>query len=112
MTELLGFLTESLVCGWYVRHVQATDTTTAYTIPIQRVQAFVGIALSRGWDIEAILGRAEIPVDLLSEGRSRVTMQQLASLIRQLWRVTDDELLGFGLQPVPRGTFRLLCMTV
>jgi AraC-like DNA-binding protein len=92
--------------------VQATDATTAYTVPIQRVQAFVGIALSRGWDIEAMLGNAEISADLLSEGRARVTMQQLSALIRQLWRVTDDELLGFGLQPVPRGTFRLLCVTV
>jgi AraC-like DNA-binding protein len=96
----------------YVRHVQASHTTTAYTIPIQRVQAFVGIALSRGWDIEAMLGRAEISTDLLSEGRSRVTTQQLSAFIRQLWRATDDELLGFGLQPVPRGTFRLLCITV
>src|ERR1700761_2693858 len=92
--------------------MQATDATTAYTVPIQRVQAFVGIALSRGWDIDAMLGNAEISADLLSEGRARVTMQQLSALIRQLWRITDDELLGFGLQPVPRGTFRLLCVTV
>lgn len=112
MTELLWFLTESLASGWYVRHVQATDATTAYTIPIQRVQDFVGIALSRGWDIETMLGEAGIPADLLSEGRSRVTTQQLSALIRQLWRATDDELLGFGLRPVPRGTFRLLCMAV
>ena len=88
------------------------DASTAYTVPIQRVQAFVGIALARGWDIEAMLGEAGISADLLPEGRSRVTSQQLSALIRQLWRVTDDELLGFGLQPVPRGTFRLLCMAV
>lgn len=112
MTELLGLLTEPLACGWYVLDVQPTDTTTAYTIPIQRVQAFVGIALARGWDIEAMLGNAEISADLLPEGRSRVTTQQLSALIKQLWRATDDELLGFGLQAVPRGTFRLLCIAV
>ncbi|GAA3188526.1 AraC family transcriptional regulator [Rhodococcus baikonurensis] len=112
MTELLGLLTKPLVSGWYVRHVPPSDPITAYTIPIQRVQAFVGIALARNWDIDEMLGNAEISADLLTEGRSRVTIQQLGGLIRQLWHVTDDELLGFGLRPVPRGTFRLLCMTV
>ncbi len=92
--------------------MQATDPTTASTIPIQRVQAFVGIALSRGWEVEAMLDAARISTDLLPEGRSRVTTQQLTTLIKHLWRGTDDELLGFGLQPVPRGTFRLLCTAV
>lgn len=87
-------------------------STTTHTIPIQRVQAFVGIALARGWDIESMLGNAEISTDLLSEGRSRVTTKQLGAFIQQLWRTTDDELLGFGVQPVPRGTFRLLCLAV
>ncbi|OHF24851.1 hypothetical protein BKP30_27770 [Rhodococcus erythropolis] len=87
-------------------------STTQPTVPIQRVQALVGIALTQGWDIESMLGAAEIPADLLSEGRSRVTTEQLSMLVRQLWRVTDDELLGFGSQPVPRGTFRLLCIAV
>lgn len=88
------------------------DSTTEYTIPIQRVQAFVGIALARGWDIEDMLGTSEISTDLLSEGRSRVTTTQLSKFIQELWRITDDELLGFGSQPVPRGTFRLLCIAV
>jgi len=112
MTELLRFLTEPIAADWYVRHVPAADATTAYTVPIQRVQAFVGIALSRSWDIETMLGNAGISTELLAVGRSRVTTEQLSTLIRQLWRTTDDELLGFGLQPVPRGTFRLLCITV
>lgn len=85
---------------------------TPYTIPIRRVQAVVGLALNKGWDIEAMLGTAEISPSLLSEGRARVTTEQTAALVRQVWRATDDELLGFGIEPVPRGTFRLLCMAV
>ncbi len=82
---------------------------TAYTLPIQRVQAFAGLALCRGWDVEAMLGAAGVSPTLLVEGRSRVTMDQAGVLFRELWRQTDDELLGLGLTQVPRGTFRLLC---
>nr|WP_225956754.1 AraC family transcriptional regulator [Amycolatopsis lexingtonensis] len=64
--------------------------------------------MRRGWDVDALLAAAGIAPDLLAEGRSRVTAAQLASVIRALWRATDDELLGFGLAPVPRGTAHLL----
>ncbi|WP_078283010.1 AraC family transcriptional regulator [Mycobacteroides franklinii] len=85
------------------------DAATAYTIPIQRVQAFAGLAWRCGWDVEAMLGAAAVSPTLLAEGRSRVTTDQAGVLFRELWRQTDDELLGLGLTPVPRGTFRLLC---
>ncbi len=107
MTEFLAFLTEPLTSARYFRHVHPDPTP--YTVPIRRVQAVVGLALNMGWDIEAMLETADISATLLSEGRSRVTTDQAATLIRQLWRTTDDELLGFGLQPVPRGTFLLIC---
>ena len=81
------------------------DPTTDSTIPIQRAQAFVGLAMQRGWDIEAMLGTAGISPLLLAEGRSRITANQFGVLFRQLWRETDDELLGLGLEPVPRRTF-------
>lgn len=82
---------------------------SGYTIPIQRVQAIVELARRRGLDISSILVDAGIAASLLQEGRSRVTGAQASDLIRRLWRVTDDELFGLGLQPVPRGTFRLVC---
>lgn len=85
---------------------------TTYTIPIQRVQAFVGLALRRGWNVEAMLGAAGISPTLLAEGRSRVTTDQAGVLFRELWHQTDDELLGLGINPVPRGTFRLLCFAL
>lgn len=59
-----------------------------------------------------MLRSAGISADLLPEGRSRVTAEQLSALFKQLWRATDDELLGFGIRPVPLGTFRLLCVAV
>lgn len=67
------------------------------------------MAAHRGWDVEGMLSEAGISPVLLSEGRSRVTWEQAAELVQRLWRTTDDELLGLGLVPVPRGTFRLVC---
>ncbi|MEV0251762.1 AraC family transcriptional regulator [Nocardia sp. NPDC050712] len=79
------------------------------TLPIARVRALAELAARRGWDVESLLTEAGIAPVLLSEERSRVTWTQTAELVQRLWRSTDDELLGLGLQPVPRGTFRLVC---
>lgn len=90
--------------------MQSDATTPAeYTVAIQRIQAVVDMGRRRGWDVDEILEIAGIAPELLVEGRSRVTISQAADLIMYLWRVTDDELLGLGAQPVPRGTFRMVC---
>jgi AraC-like DNA-binding protein len=81
---------------------------TGYTVPIRRIQAFMGLGLRRGWDIEAMMSRAGISPMLLAENRARVTTGQVAELVQAVWSVTDDELLGLGAAPMPRGTFRLL----
>src|SRR5262249_1829744 len=81
---------------------------TGYTVPIRRIQAFIGPGLRRGWDIEAMMSRAGISPMLLAEDRARVTTTQVANLVQAVWSVTDDELLGLGAAPMPRGTFRLL----
>lgn len=82
---------------------------SGYTIAIRRVQDMVELGRRLNLDIEALLTGAGIEPMLLDEGRSRVTTAQATTLIRHVWQVTDDELLGLGLQPVPRGTFRLVC---
>jgi AraC-like DNA-binding protein len=79
-----------------------------YTVPIRRVQAFVGLGLRRGWDIEAMMYSAGISPMLLAEERARVTTDQIGDLVQALWSATDDELLGLGGAPMPRGSFRLL----
>ncbi|MFI6867624.1 AraC family transcriptional regulator [Nocardia sp. NPDC050406] len=79
------------------------------TLPIQRVRAIVELAERRGWDVAGMLAEAGISPELLAEGRSRVTTAQAVEMVQRLWRTTDDELLGLGLHPMPRGTLRLLC---
>ena len=86
----------------------AAAAYTIPTIPITRVQAFVDLGARRGWDVEAILREAGISPLLLAEERSRVTSEQASKLLQLLAAATDDELMGLGPAPVPRGTFRLL----
>ncbi|WP_264000072.1 AraC family transcriptional regulator [Mycobacterium yunnanensis] len=81
---------------------------TGYTIPIGRVQAFVGLGLRQGWNVEEMLQRAGISPLLLAENRARVTDDQVAALVQALWSATDDELLGLGATSMPRGSFRMM----
>jgi AraC-like DNA-binding protein len=78
------------------------------TVPIQRVQAFAELAANRGWDADELMRSAGMSPMLLGHGRSRVTAAQVSALIQRLLRTTDDELLGLGSSPVPRGTLALL----
>lgn len=83
-----------------------------YTIPIERVQALVGLAVQRGWDCGELLRRAQISAlsrkGLSREGRFRVSPEQVSLLLTTLVRDTHDELLGLGVGPVPVGTLRML----
>ncbi len=82
---------------------------SARTVPIGLVQASVGLAAGRGWDVDELLRSAGISPMLLAEGRSRVTEEQVTAVVQRLWRLTDDEMFGLGRQRLPRGSFRLLC---
>ena len=87
-------------------------TSTDFTLPIGRVHAIVELAHRRGWDTEELLAEAAIAPELLTQGRARVTVGQTVQMVQRLWRSTDDELLGLGRRPMPRGTFRLVCFAL
>lgn len=78
-----------------------------HTVAIQFVRAAMGPALNKGLDIGFVLSEAGIPAELIGQDGARVTAAQAARLIRVLWDVTDDEMIGMGPKPIPRGTFRM-----
>lgn len=82
---------------------------TDRTAPIELVQAAVGVGMRLGIDVNQVLKRAGVSAMLLVDGRSRVTEGQVARVVQELWRSTDDEMFGLGEVPLPRGSFRLLC---
>ena len=73
------------------------------------VRAAVDGAAARGIDLRPILSRAAIPEALLADDRARCTPEQVSTFVREVWRLSEDELFGLGSVPVPRGTFRLVC---
>ncbi|MCS7479475.1 AraC family transcriptional regulator [Umezawaea endophytica] len=69
---------------------------------------FVRPALAAGGaDVRRVL--REVGVDA---GASRVDCDRVVELVRSLWRLTGDELLGLGPRPVPLGTVRLIALAV
>lgn len=80
------------------------------TVAIQFVRAALDLAQARGHDPTLTLAVADIAQDLLDEDAARVTETQAARLVQALWDSTDDELLGVGPKPVPRGTFRMMTL--
>lgn len=59
-----------------------------------------------------LLRAAGIPGDIAYRPRTRVTIEQAATVTRGLWRLTGDELFGLGPQPVPLGTLKFVALSV
>ncbi|MEV0251758.1 AraC family transcriptional regulator ligand-binding domain-containing protein [Nocardia sp. NPDC050712] len=79
------------------------------TLPIARMRALTELARVRGWTVpDHLTGAGTTPVRSPA-GDLVLTWAQAGELVRHLWRTTDDELLGLGPGPVPRGTFRMIC---
>lgn len=85
---------------------------SGHTVPIQFVRSALASAESRGLDVKKALWDAQISTELVYRDASRVTIEQATAVIQSMWRATDDELLGLGPKPVPRGTFRMISLAL
>lgn len=79
------------------------------TVAMHHVRAAVRGAERAGFDIEPLLARAGIATGLLDVERARVSSEQFARLVQQLWSLLDDEFIGFGPAPSRVGTFAMMC---
>ncbi len=66
----------------------------------------------RGVDLRPALPGAGISAHELDNPDTRLTVDQVARFMVGAWEITDDELMGLGLAPVPRGTFQLLSFAI
>lgn len=48
----------------------------------------------------------------LEDPLTRLTPTQVTAFTQAVWQITGDELFGLGPAPVPRGTFRLVCLAL
>ena len=82
---------------------------TSRTIPVTFVRAAIEAASGRGIDLAPVAAQAGIPPALLADDRARCTPDQVTAFVREMWRLSEDEMFGLGRGPVPNGTFRLIC---
>ncbi|MBB2919560.1 AraC family transcriptional regulator [Cupriavidus alkaliphilus] len=90
----------------------ASPAPARHTIAIQHVTHILQGARRLGYDIDALLRRADISPALPASPSARVTQGQYAALIRTLRRVTRDELWGLLDRPVPPGVFAQVCRSL
>lgn len=79
------------------------------SIPTVYIQQVVAAGASRGLHYQPALDRAGITLD---QRGHRVTADQASRFVRALWAQTNDEVCGLGAAPVPRGTFRLITLSL
>ena len=82
------------------------------TIPVRFLRAATSTAALRGVDLAESMAHLGIDSELLFDDRTRITLDQAVSLVQELWKLTGDEMVGLGVSPAPRGTFRMMCLAV
>lgn len=85
---------------------------SARTIPADFVRRALELSDRGGADLKPALSAAGIGDVALADPLARLTPAQVTAFTQEVWRLTDDELFGLGQAPVPRGTFRLLCLAL
>lgn len=82
------------------------------TIPVRFLRAATNRATLRGVDLGEWMEHLNIDPALLFDDRTRITLEQATKLVQELWKLTGDEMVGLGVEPAPRGTFRMICLAV
>lgn len=84
----------------------------ARTIPADFVVRAVTLAAGNGVDLSYPLSVAGIGPGVLADPTARLTPEQVTAFTQAAWQLTGDELFGLAAAPVPRGTFRVVCLTL
>jgi len=85
---------------------------TQRTIPVRFLRAAAATAKRRDIDVQGWLDHLDIDPALLFDDRTRITLELATTAVQELWRITGDELVGLGVKPAPRGTFRMVCLAL
>ncbi|MFB7611589.1 AraC family transcriptional regulator [Streptomyces gardneri] len=78
------------------------------TVSAHHVRAALLGGERRGVAPAPLLARAGLPSELLGDAHARVPAEQFGRLVRMLWAILDDELIGFGDAPSKVGTFAMM----
>lgn len=82
------------------------------TIPSDFVSRAMRVGAGQGVDLQPALDVARISRAVLAHPHARLTPEQVSRFTQAAWQITDDELFGLAPARVPRGTFRVMCLTL
>lgn len=82
------------------------------TIPSDFVSRAVRSGAEAGLDLQPALEAGRISRAVLAHPHARLTPEQVSRFTQAAWQITDDELFGLAPGAVPRGTFRVMCLTL
>ena len=82
------------------------------TISIHFVNAALTGVKRLGMDVETLLSHVGIEAELLRQPKARISPEQYTRFIKMLWMVTQDEHVGFDIQPRRLGTFAIMCQLI
>ncbi len=81
-------------------------------VSIGFVRSAIDTARTAGLDVRPVMREVRLPPESLGPGATHLDCDRTVALMRALWRVADDELLGMGPRPLPPGTFRMVALAV
>ncbi|RLA57022.1 MAG: hypothetical protein DRQ65_02360 [Gammaproteobacteria bacterium] len=73
------------------------------------VAALVRHAHRLGLDVDSLLVEAQIPPELADIENQWIDNRRLTALLKILWRETNDETIGIGVEPMRMGSWALAC---
>jgi AraC-like DNA-binding protein len=82
------------------------------SISVYFVRAVLKYAVAQGLDPVQLLRRNRISPRLLEEDDARISIERFADLQVSTMLAMDDEGLGYGPQPLPIGTWSMMCHAV
>ncbi|MEE4660438.1 MAG: AraC family transcriptional regulator [Halieaceae bacterium] len=82
------------------------------SISVYFVKAVLKYAVARGLDPAALLRANRISTRLLAQEDARISIERFADLQVHTMLAMDDEGLGYGPQPLPVGSWSMLCYAV
>ncbi|GAA4932330.1 AraC family transcriptional regulator [Halioxenophilus aromaticivorans] len=66
------------------------------------------LAESKGIPRDVLLDRTGVPESALNAGDTRIPAEKLALIVESLWDHLQDEAMGIGQHPIPRGAFQMM----
>jgi len=87
-------------------------TMSRDTISIHFVNAALLGVKRLGMDVDTLLSHVGIEAELLRQPKARISPEQYTRFVKMLWMVTQDEHVGFDIQPRRLGSFAIMCQLI